>query len=60
VVREVLNEEVTSEDLGGAEVHARKSGVANMIYDDEENTIIAVRKVPLLSPFQQPGESSRG
>ncbi|MCJ7821262.1 MAG: acyl-CoA carboxylase subunit beta, partial [Bacteroidales bacterium] len=44
VVKEVLNEEVTSEDLGGAEVHARKSGVANMIYDDEENTLIAVRK----------------
>ena len=44
VVKEVLNEDVTSEDLGGAEVHARKSGVANMIYDDEENTIIAVRK----------------
>jgi acetyl-CoA carboxylase carboxyltransferase component len=45
VVKEVLNEEISSEDLGGAEVHARKSGVANMIYDDEENTIIAVRKL---------------
>ena len=44
VVREVLNEEISSEDLGGAEVHATKSGVANMIYDDEENTLIAVRK----------------
>jgi propionyl-CoA carboxylase beta chain len=44
VVREVLNEEISSEELGGAEVHARQSGVANMIYDDEENTIIAVRK----------------
>ena len=45
VVKEVLNEEISSEELGGAEVHARKSGVANMIYDDEENTIIAVRKL---------------
>ena len=45
VVKEVLNEEISSEDLGGAEVHARKSGVANMIYDDEENTIIGVRKL---------------
>lgn len=44
VVKEVLNEEISSEELGGAEIHARKSGVANMIYDDEENTIIAVRK----------------
>ncbi len=44
VVKEVLNEEVTLEDLGGAEVHARKSGVTHMIYDDEENTILALKK----------------
>ncbi len=44
VVREVLNEDVTSEQLGGAEIHARKSGVAHMIYDDEENTILALKK----------------
>jgi len=44
VVKEVLNEEVTSEQLGGAEIHARKSGVAHMIYDDEENTILALKK----------------
>ncbi|MBM3420091.1 MAG: acyl-CoA carboxylase subunit beta [Bacteroidetes bacterium] len=44
VVKEVLNEDVTSEELGGAEVHARKSGVAHMIYDDEENTILALKK----------------
>jgi acetyl-CoA carboxylase carboxyltransferase component len=44
VVKEVLNEDVSSEELGGAEIHARKSGVAHMIYDDEENTIIALRK----------------
>jgi acetyl-CoA carboxylase carboxyltransferase component len=44
VVKEVLNEDVTAEGLGGAEVHARKSGVANMIYDDEENTILALKK----------------
>jgi acetyl-CoA carboxylase carboxyltransferase component len=44
VVKEVLNEEVTSDQLGGAEIHARKSGVAHMIYDDEENTILALKK----------------
>jgi acetyl-CoA carboxylase carboxyltransferase component len=44
VVKEVLNEDVTFEGLGGAEVHARKSGVAHMIYDDEENTIMALKK----------------
>lgn len=41
VVKEVLNEDVTSDQLGGAEVHATKSGVAHLIYDDEENTIKA-------------------
>ncbi len=44
VVKEVLNEDVTSEELGGAEIHARKSGVAQMIYEDEENTILALKK----------------
>lgn len=44
VVKEVLNEDVTSDQLGGAEVHARKSGVTHMIYEDEENTIMALKK----------------
>jgi propionyl-CoA carboxylase beta chain len=44
VVKEVLNEDVSSDGLGGAEIHARKSGVAQMIYDDEENTILALKK----------------
>ncbi len=44
VVKEVLNEDVSFDGLGGAEVHARKSGVAHMIYDDEENTILALKK----------------
>jgi len=45
VVKEVLNEDVTNDELGGAEVHAKKSGVAHMIYEDEENTIEGVRKL---------------
>ena len=44
VVKEVLNEDVTLDGLGGAEIHARKSGVAQMIYDDEENAILALKK----------------
>lgn len=45
VVKEVLNEDVSFEDLGGAEVHARKSGVAQMIFEDEENTLMGVRRL---------------
>lgn len=44
VVKEVLNEDVSFEDLGGAEVHAKKSGVAHFIYDDEENTLLGLKK----------------
>ncbi len=44
VVKEVLNEDVSFEELGGAEVHAKKSGVAHFIYDDEENTLLGLKK----------------
>ncbi len=45
VVKEVLNEDVTFNDLGGAGVHSRKSGVAHMVYEDEENTLLGVRQL---------------
>ena len=45
VVKEVLNEDVTFEDLGGAEVHATESGVADMIFNDEEHTLMGVKKL---------------
>ena len=45
VVKEVLNEEVNSEDLGGAMVHAKNSGVAQFVFEDEENTLKGVRKL---------------
>jgi propionyl-CoA carboxylase beta chain len=45
VVKEVLNEDVSFNDLGGAGVHSKKSGVAHMVYEDEENTLIGVRQL---------------
>lgn len=45
VVKEVLNETVSTEDLGGASVHATKSGVADFVYSDDENTILGVKKL---------------
>jgi len=45
VVKEVLNEDVSFDDLGGAMVHLRKSGVAHFVYEDEENTIRGVQKL---------------
>jgi propionyl-CoA carboxylase beta chain len=45
VVKEVLNEDVTFDELGGAVVHMQKSGVAQFVYEDEENTIRGVQKL---------------
>ncbi|MFI1227163.1 MULTISPECIES: acyl-CoA carboxylase subunit beta [unclassified Streptomyces] len=43
VVRTVTGEEITQNGLGGADVHAQKSGVAHFAYDDEETCIAEVR-----------------
>jgi len=45
VVKEVLNEDVSFDDLGGAMVHMKKSGVAHFVYEDEENTIHGLKKL---------------
>ncbi len=45
VVREVLNETISFEQLGGADTHGSKSGVAHFVYDDEEQTLLGVRKL---------------
>lgn len=45
VVKTVTHEDVTFEDLGGAETHASKSGVAHFIFDNEIETLLNVRKL---------------
>ncbi len=45
VVKQVLNEDVTSEELGGASVHASKSGVCHMVADDETQALLMVREL---------------
>ena len=45
VVKTVLNEEVTTDALGGPEVHSRKSGVAHFVSDTEEETLLLIRKL---------------
>ncbi|MDF1576622.1 MAG: acyl-CoA carboxylase subunit beta [Bacteroidales bacterium] len=45
VVKEVLNEDVSFNDLGGAGVHSKKSGVAHLVFPDEENTLMGVRQL---------------
>ena len=45
VVKTVTHEEVTSEELGGAETHASKSGVAHLIGENEVDTLLNLRKL---------------
>jgi acetyl-CoA carboxylase carboxyltransferase component len=45
VVKQVLNETVTFEELGGATVHASKSGVCHMVADDETQALLMVREL---------------
>ncbi|MDR2338157.1 MAG: acyl-CoA carboxylase subunit beta [Deltaproteobacteria bacterium] len=45
VIKEVLNETVSVEDLGGASVHGERTGVADFVYNDDENTLLGVKKL---------------
>jgi len=45
VVKTVTHEEVTFEELGGADVHAERSGVCHIAADTEANTLFLVRKL---------------
>ncbi len=51
VVKTVTHEDVTFEDLGGAETHATKSGVAHFIYNNEVETLLNVKKLMSYIPL---------
>ncbi len=62
VVKTVTNEVVTSEDLGGARVHASKSGVADGAFDEDIEALFQVRRLidfmPLSNREQPPVRKS--
>jgi propionyl-CoA carboxylase beta chain len=45
VIRTVMHEEVTAQDLGGAEVHNSKSGVAHFATADDSSCVALVREL---------------
>ncbi|HNX11425.1 MAG TPA: acyl-CoA carboxylase subunit beta [Paludibacteraceae bacterium] len=45
VVKSVTGEDITTEDLGGADVHARKSGVTHFKLVDEKEGTMLIRKL---------------
>jgi acetyl-CoA carboxylase carboxyltransferase component len=45
VVKSVTGEDISTEDLGGADVHARKSGVSHFKVADETEGVLIIRKL---------------
>jgi acetyl-CoA carboxylase carboxyltransferase component len=45
VIKAVTGEEVTAEDLGGAMAHNEKSGVAHFACENDEDTILQIKKL---------------
>ena len=45
VIKAVTGEEVTAEELGGAAVHSRKSGVAHLVVKSEQESFDLVKKL---------------
>ncbi len=45
VVKQVTRETVTTEQLGGADVHASKSGVAHFVSENEDEALALVRRL---------------
>jgi propionyl-CoA carboxylase beta chain len=45
VVKTVTHQDVSFEDLGGADTHAAKSGVAHFTFDNEIETLLNVKKL---------------
>jgi propionyl-CoA carboxylase beta chain len=67
VVKTVTHEEVTFEQLGGADVHGATSGVAQFVHDSEQESLGAIRTLlsylpsnnldtPPLVPSDDPGD----
>lgn len=45
VIKQVTGEEVTQDDLGGADAHMSRSGVVHFVADDDEQAILIAQKL---------------
>jgi len=45
IVKTVTHEDVSADELGGADVHASKSGITHFTYDDEQNLFAGIREL---------------
>jgi propionyl-CoA carboxylase beta chain len=60
VVKTVTHEDVSMEDLGGADTHATKSGVAHFVSDSEPECLQRIRDLFRFVPSNNLGEPPRG
>jgi len=58
VVKTVTHEDVSFEELGGAETHASKSGVAHFVFENEIETLLNVRKLLSFVPLNYRDKSA--
>ncbi len=67
IVKAVNHEDVTADELGGADVHATKSGLTHFTFDDEHSLFAAIRELmnylpnnnmeePIIMPNDDPPE----
>ncbi|KAK4536163.1 hypothetical protein CDCA_CDCA07G2188 [Cyanidium caldarium] len=59
VIRAALGESVTSEQLGGADTHTRRSGVAHVACDDDVDALQRVRELLSYLPSWWMGDAPR-
>ncbi|KAL3685800.1 hypothetical protein R1sor_003822 [Riccia sorocarpa] len=59
VVKQVTQEEVTQEELGGPKVHTRKSGVAHGAFDNELDALARIRELVDYLPLSNREHSPR-
>ncbi|MGI8546626.1 MAG: acyl-CoA carboxylase subunit beta [Gemmatimonadaceae bacterium] len=60
VVKTVTHEDVTMDELGGADAHAMKSGVSHFTYDSEPACLQAIRELMRFIPSNNLEEPPRG
>jgi propionyl-CoA carboxylase beta chain len=60
VVKTVTHEDVTMDELGGADTHAQKSGVSHFTYDSEPECLQAIRDLFRFIPSNNLEEAPRG
>lgn len=51
MVKTNLGEDITKEELGGARVHARKSGVCDIVYKSEKELLTEIRRLMTFLPL---------